>query len=114
MPIALRPVAIRVVGSVRSAARMALCALLAASCAGSGGMDSGGADPPADAMPMDPMRNLSDDGIFYVESGDAAHPRVRYLDGQVSLNQSCAIRLENKLNRKIPPVYVNGQPIGFC
>ena len=54
------------------------------------------------------------DGVFTVPGSDAAHPRLRYLDGQVSANDSCMIRLGNKLNPKGPPVYVNGQPLGFC
>jgi hypothetical protein len=41
-------------------------------------------------------------------------PRVRYYDSDlVSLNDRCAVR-KIKLNIKMPPVYVNGQPIGFC
>jgi hypothetical protein len=70
----------------------------------------------ADGAPvgMRPPRPLGDDGNFYVLGEDPAHPRVRYLDGQVALDASCAIRLGNKLNRKVPPAYVNGQPIGFC
>ena len=41
-------------------------------------------------------------------------PRVRYFeDGLVSLNDRCAVR-KTKLNRKMPAVYVNGQPVGFC
>ena len=41
-------------------------------------------------------------------------PRVRYYEGgQVSLNDRCAVR-KVKLNPKMPPCYVNGQPIGFC
>jgi hypothetical protein len=41
-------------------------------------------------------------------------PRLRYFDGnQVSLNDRCAVR-KVKLNPKMPPVYVNGQPVGFC
>ena len=61
-----------------------------------------------------PIRPLSDDGVFYVLGEDPAHPRVRYQDGQLALDSSCAIQIGNKLNRKVPPVYVNGQPIGFC
>jgi hypothetical protein len=57
---------------------------------------------------------LDDDGVFYVLGEDPQHPRVRYRDGQLSLNESCAIRAGSKLGRKIPPVYVNGRPIGFC
>ncbi len=41
-------------------------------------------------------------------------PRLRYYDGeQVSLNDRCAVR-KAKLNPKMPPIYVNGQPVGFC
>lgn len=61
-----------------------------------------------------PPRPLDDDGIFYVLGGDPPHPRVRYLDGQLSLNETCAIRVENKLSRRVPPAYVNGLPLGFC
>lgn len=61
-----------------------------------------------------PPRALGEDGNFYVLGADAAHPRVRYLDGQLARNETCAIQLGNKLNRRIPPMYVNGEPIGFC
>lgn len=54
------------------------------------------------------------DGVFALEGGDQAHHRLRYVDGQVSRNDNCAIRLGNRLNRKIPPLYVNGEPVGFC
>lgn len=67
-----------------------------------------------DELPVRPPRPLDDEGIAYVLAAQPGFPRVRYLDGQLSLNESCAIRVENKLSRKIPPVYVNGQPIGFC
>ena len=41
-------------------------------------------------------------------------PRVRYFEtGLVTLNDRCAVR-KVKLNTKMPAVYVNGQPIGFC
>jgi hypothetical protein len=41
-------------------------------------------------------------------------PRVRYFeDGLVSINDRCAVR-KVKLNPKMPAVYVNGQPVGFC
>lgn len=69
----------------------------------------------AGEMPCErPPRPLSDDGVFYVQSSEPASPRVRYLDGQVSLNDSCAIRRGSKLSRRVPPMYVNGKPIGFC
>jgi len=41
-------------------------------------------------------------------------PRIRYYeDAQVSINDRCAVR-KVKLNVKMPPLYVNGQPVGFC
>jgi hypothetical protein len=51
--------------------------------------------------------------------GEFVHPadslsRLRYFDGdQVSLNDRCPVR-KVRLNPKMPPVYVNGQPVGFC
>jgi hypothetical protein len=66
------------------------------------------------APPLRPPRPLDDDGVIYLLGEQPSFPRVRYLDGQISLNESCAIRVENKLSRRIPPVYVNGRPIGFC
>ncbi len=61
-----------------------------------------------------PPRKLSRDGVMFVVTDDPKHPRVRYADGQVSLNDSCAVLRGNKLNRRMPPAYVNGQPLGFC
>jgi len=49
----------------------------------------------------------------YVNAQDSL-PRLRYFDGdQVSLNDRCAVR-KVRLNPKMPPIYVNGQPVGFC
>jgi hypothetical protein len=47
------------------------------------------------------------------EGGSPDHPRVRFADGDLSLNDRCPVR-RNKLNLRMPPVYVNGRPIGFC
>ncbi len=58
----------------------------------------------------DPMRS----GAMYLPTDDPTRPRVRYVDGQVALNRSCMVRIENKLNRAVPPMYVNGQALGFC
>jgi hypothetical protein len=49
----------------------------------------------------------------YVPQKDEAHPRIRFSDDQLSLNDRCPVRLA-KLNLKMAPVYVNGKPIGFC
>jgi len=49
----------------------------------------------------------------YINPQDSL-PHLRYFDGdQASLNDRCAVR-KVKLNPKMPPIYVNGQPIGFC
>ena len=48
-----------------------------------------------------------------VPTGDPAHPRVRYSDSLLSLNDRCAVR-QGSLNPTYAPVYVNGRPIGFC
>lgn len=69
---------------------------------------------PVDEGELRPPRALDGDGAFYVATSDPAKPAVRYVDGQRSLNETCAIQLGNKLNRRVPPAYVNGRPIGFC
>jgi hypothetical protein len=44
----------------------------------------------------------------------APFSRIRYSErDQVSLNDRCPIT-GTQLNPAIPPVYVNGRPIGFC
>ncbi|MEE9271017.1 MAG: hypothetical protein V3V49_12235 [Candidatus Krumholzibacteria bacterium] len=50
--------------------------------------------------------------VRYVEKGDS-FPLIEYADGQRSLNDRCPVR-QTKLNLKMPPVYVNGRPVGFC
>jgi hypothetical protein len=42
-----------------------------------------------------------------------AFPRLRFTNGQTSVNDRCPVR-KVKLNRRLPPVFVNGQPVGFC
>jgi len=43
----------------------------------------------------------------------AEFPRIRFADGLVSANDRCPVT-KRKLSVHFPPVYVNGQPIGFC
>jgi len=43
----------------------------------------------------------------------AEHPRIRFGDGSVSVNDVCPVTLR-KLSLRFPPVYVNGRSIGFC
>lgn len=49
----------------------------------------------------------------YVAQPDSVHPRLKYADSLVSLNDRCAVA-KNKLNPRVRPVYVNGKPVGFC
>lgn len=64
--------------------------------------------------PTPPEFALDGEGVFPVASANPERPRLRYLDGQVSSNNTCAIRLPNKLNPDVPPMYLNGMPVGFC
>lgn len=43
----------------------------------------------------------------------ADFPRVAFPDGSRTANDRCMI-LKKKLNPGIPPIYVNGTPLGFC
>ena len=47
------------------------------------------------------------------EDSAAEFPRLRYSDGQVSLNDRCMVR-HARLSLKLPPTYVNGRAVGFC
>lgn len=69
---------------------------------------------PPGKRPMHPSDRLCQDGVTYVVADNPRLPVVRYADGQVSLSDSCAVRVGSRLNRKVPPAYINGQPLGFC
>lgn len=71
-------------------------------------------DAAQEAPAMRPMLRLCQDGVTFVDGPDPRHPYLRYRDGQISASDSCAVRIGNKLNRRIPPAYVNGRPLGFC
>ena len=43
----------------------------------------------------------------------AEFPRLCFADGQESLNDRCPVR-KVKLNLRLPPLFVNGHPVGFC
>ena len=49
----------------------------------------------------------------YVAMADTAHPHIKYADSLVSANERCMVA-QQKLNRRVRPVYVNGVPMGFC
>lgn len=43
----------------------------------------------------------------------AEYPHLRFADGTRTANDRCMV-LKRKLNPGIPPVHVNGTPLGFC
>ena len=49
----------------------------------------------------------------YVPTKDLQHPKVRYADSLLSMNDRCPVRT-GKLSTTYKPVYVNHRPIGFC
>jgi tetratricopeptide (TPR) repeat protein len=49
----------------------------------------------------------------YVATADTLHPRIKYADSLVSANERCMVA-QQKLNRRVRPIYVNGIPMGFC
>ncbi|MBK8229437.1 MAG: hypothetical protein IPK72_02380 [Candidatus Eisenbacteria bacterium] len=65
-------------------------------------------DPAADWPAFDDYPRLS-----AYQDTTSEHPHLVFADGSVSLNDQCPVR-RAKLNRKMPPVYINGRPIGFC
>jgi len=51
-------------------------------------------------------------GVAFADTS-AEFPHLLYTDGAQTLNDRCPVR-RSKLNRRMPPVYVNHRPIGFC
>ena len=47
------------------------------------------------------------------EAGVDQLRHLMFADAQVSLNDRCIVR-KARLNPRMPPMYVNGRPIGFC
>jgi hypothetical protein len=49
----------------------------------------------------------------FVPTADPGHPKLKFADSLVSLNDRCMVRA-SRLNARIAAQYVNGQPLGFC
>ncbi len=47
------------------------------------------------------------------DDSTAAYPHVLFSDGQRSLNDRCPVR-RGRLNARMPALFVNGMPLGFC
>lgn len=57
---------------------------------------------------------IADDSAFAAFTDTSlALPPLRFPDGQVTLNDRCPVR-KVRLNPRMPAVYVNQHPIGFC
>ncbi len=41
------------------------------------------------------------------------YPHLKLADGQMTINDRCPVRRVG-LNRRLPVLFVNGRPIGFC
>ncbi len=53
------------------------------------------------------------DAFRYVKTADPVHPRIKYPDSLVSVNDRCIVA-GTPLSTMIRPTYVNGKPIGYC
>lgn len=60
-----------------------------------------------------PPAEVAQHGRAEYADADTLFPHLRYPDGQVSLNDRCMVRAV-KLNPRMPAIYVNGRPVGFC
>jgi hypothetical protein len=63
-----------------------------------------------------PVAYVDADGSHETQVRDTlhnAHPHMRFADGQITPNDRCPVR-KAPLNLKLPGLYVNGRPIGFC
>ncbi len=110
-------------GRARPNSRAALTTLVAAAIALIAGVGACGRGRDANQSASDggaadksratPARVVPDTSTIAYDDSSAEFPHVHFGDGQLSLNDRCIVR-QAKLNRRMPPIYVNGQPIGFC
>lgn len=66
--------------------------------------------------PNQPVAYVNADGTgesMTVDTLVNPYPHLKMADGQISLNDRCPVRLA-RLNRRLPAIYVNEKPIGFC
>ena len=67
----------------------------------------GCAEAPRKTTPMPAL------GVAHYENPTEEKPRIRWGEDPLSLNDRCIVR-KVKLNLRMPPIFVNGKPIGFC
>lgn len=72
--------------------------------------------PPAPIADNRAVAYVDPDGSHELASIDTLRnrfPHLKFADGQISLNDRCPVR-QVPLNIRLPGLYVNGKPIGFC
>jgi len=67
------------------------------------------ASPPAPSPPVSVQALLP---AAYIDT-TLEFPHLRFTDQALSMNDRCPVR-KAKLNTRLAPLFVNGQPIGFC
>ena len=92
-----------------------LLILIVVSLAGCAGAEPAQGPPPQPAEAEPEATGGMAGPILGSYTDEAAEfPKILFDDGeQVSLNDRCPVR-KVKLNRKMPPVWINGRPVGFC
>ncbi len=73
------------------------------------GLAAGCSQPDVDLRAREPITPA---GAAY-DDANAEHPRLTFLGGKSTPNDRCIVT-QRKLNPHLPPVWVNGVPIGFC
>ena len=56
---------------------------------------------------------VDDIGVGEYTDTTLEFPLLSYSNGQVTINDRCPVR-KVSLNRRLTPLFVNGQPLGFC
>jgi hypothetical protein len=69
--------------------------------------------PACAPAPVEPARLVETHGAAAYADDAASLPHIRFGDAGSSINDRCPVR-KNKLNLKMPPLWVNGRPVGFC
>ncbi|MCM2272707.1 MAG: hypothetical protein NDJ18_09170 [candidate division Zixibacteria bacterium] len=58
-------------------------------------------------------RLVEDIGVAAYTDSMVELPRLRYANGDITINDRCPVR-KVSLNPRLMPLFVNGKPLGFC
>ena len=70
-------------------------------------------DPVANAKATRNLDQATNGTAAEYQDPEAEFSKLVFADGQVSVNDKCPVR-KVKLNRRMPAVFANGRPVGFC